>query len=79
MNAAKNVSSRFVHRKIHPDDYYQCLAQPNKKFYEKEIGQESCILYTIQENKIGLSYFDDKRNLWDDGISSYAYRHYQIP
>jgi hypothetical protein len=35
-------------------------------------------LYTIQQNKIGLSPQDTKRYLLDDGISSYAYGHYKI-
>lgn len=35
-------------------------------------------LYNVELNKLGLSPFDDKRYLLDDGITSLAYGHYKI-
>jgi len=32
----------------------------------------------MQIKKIGLSAYDDKRYILEDGISSYAYGHYRI-
>jgi hypothetical protein len=35
-------------------------------------------LYNIIINKLGLSPFDDKRYILDDGINSLAYDHWRI-
>lgn len=35
-------------------------------------------LYTVQQNKIALSPFDDKRYIRPDGINTYAYGHWRI-
>ena len=32
----------------------------------------------MEMNKVSLSAYDDKRYILDNGISSYAYGHYQI-
>ena len=32
----------------------------------------------MEINKVSLSAYDDKRHIKDDGISSLAYRHYNI-
>ena len=35
--------------------------------------------YTMEINKVSLSAYDDKRHIKDEEISSFAYRHYNIP
>ena len=77
---AKGVSTRVVKKKLTHDDYKDCLFNPSKKFYrhQKRIGQENHLLFTMNQNKVSLNSFDDKRYLWDDGINSYAYGHHSI-
>ena len=42
------------------------------------IRSKSHIVNTYEVNKIGLSCYDDKRYILDDGISTLAYGHYKI-
>ena len=44
----------------------------------KTIRSEKHQLGSFELNKISLSCFDDKRFLHDNGISSFAYGHYDI-
>ena len=76
---AKGVSTHAVRKKISHDDYIQCLKLAKTSFCKQtRIAQEKHVLYTVQQNKISLSPFDDKRCLKKDGISSYAYGHIKI-
>ena len=42
------------------------------------IKSEKLNVYTLEQTKVTLSNFDDKRYILDDGITSYAYGHYKI-
>lgn len=58
------------------EHYRQCLF--NKEIHTStstQIRSYDHQLYNISINKRGLSPFDDKRYILDDGISSYAYGH----
>ena len=43
----------------------------------KVIQSEKHEIYTMNLHKVSLSAYDDKRYIKDDGISSYAYGHFQ--
>lgn len=61
------------------EHYKQCLI--DKEIHMSTMTQIRSYdhqLYNISLNKRGLSPFDDKRYLLDDGISSYAYGHCHI-
>ena len=76
---AKGVSTHVVRHKMRHSDYVDCLQQL-KTSLEKQIriGNEGHDLYTMTQNKVGLSPFDDKRFILADGLSSLAYGHYRI-
>ena len=44
----------------------------------KTIRSNNYILGSYEINKISLSCFDDKRYIYDDGVTGYAYGHYEI-
>ena len=76
---AKGVSTHTVRHKIKHENYLECLQQL-RTFRERQmrIGQDAHNLYSLAQNKITLSPFDDKRFILEDGITSYAYGHYKI-
>ena len=68
------VSSRFKF-----DNYKNCL-MGETQFPVKTMGIRSYEheLYTIQQKKIAISRYDDKRYILPDGIETLAYGHYKI-
>lgn len=61
------------------EDYKMCLF--NQEMHMSKMTQIRSFnhqLYNIELNKIGLSPFDDKRYILEDGISSLAYGHCKI-
>jgi hypothetical protein len=79
---AKGVKKSAVKKVINHQDYKNCLSgefnkeRLNVSFYNLKSINHNIGLY--QFNKTGLSCFDDKRYLLDDGITSYAYGHHHI-
>lgn len=59
---AKCVSTHVVRKQITHQHYLDCL-QKLKTTIAKQtrIGQEKLQIFTFQQNKIGLSLYDDKR------------------
>ena len=79
-NTAKGVSRAVIKHKLKHNSYRECLE--NKKINHesmKRIQSNFHELYTINQRKVTLSHFDDKRYIQPDGIHTYAYGHYKIP
>jgi hypothetical protein len=79
---AKKTAKRVVKsaiRDLHHESYLHTLFAEEILMAEMPvIRAEKHELYTMTINKIGLSPYDDKRYILEDGISSYAYGHYKI-
>lgn len=76
-NTAKGVQKAMKNR-LTFDDYETCLTHMNTKIVEmNSIRSDHHRLYTYNINKIGLSAFDDKRYILDDGITTLAHGHHQ--
>jgi len=76
---AKGVKRSFVKHHIAHQVYLDTLrtARPTEAEF-LAFASKNQQLKTMQLKKIGLSAYDDKRYILDDGISSYAYGHYRI-
>ena len=74
----KGVSKSYVKKKITHEDYINCLQNCTTNIAEqRRIAQENHRLFTIKQNKVSLTPFDDKRFILEDGIHSRAYGHYK--
>jgi len=61
------------------DTYKEILFNETKNYVDfNRIGSKKLNIYTLQEKKVALSNFDDKRYILDDGISTLAYGHFRI-
>jgi len=76
---AKGIVKNVINRDFKFETYKSVIKNTiSNTVTQKTIRSFKHNLYTIQQNKIGLSPQDTKRYLLDDGISSYAYGHYKI-
>ena len=76
---AKGVS-KTAQRGISHEDYRTVLVnQSTTMTTSKTIRSFNHNMYTISISKRGLSSFDDKKFILDDGISTLSYGHYMIP
>ena len=75
----KGINKSTVKNTIHFDQYKSCLHK-GRKHLASMTSLRSYLhqVKTLQSNKIALTHFDDKRYLWDDGITSYPFGHYAI-
>ena len=75
---AKGIKRTAVD-KLSLDNYRDCLYK-KKIFYSNMIIFRTKIheIYTQNIKKVSLSYLDDKRFIKNDGISTYAWGHYNI-
>ena len=79
-HTAKGIQHHFAKQNLKHELYKKCLEDQIKTFAEyKSIRSFSHELYTIQEKKIALCSFDDKRYLLKDSHNTLAYGHYKIP
>ena len=76
--AAKGVT-RPCQRKIKHENYRNCLFQRTQTIVEGRIITSVCHeIYTEKKKKIGLSPYDDKRYVLDDGYTTLAHGHHSI-
>ncbi|CAG2208280.1 unnamed protein product [Mytilus edulis] len=76
---AKGIKKSVIKHDTRHEHYKQCLF--NKEIHMSTMTQIRSYdhkLYNISINKLGLSPYDDKRYLLDDGIQSLAYGHWRI-
>jgi hypothetical protein len=76
---AKGIKRSFIKHHITHPIYLNTLrtARPTEAQF-LAFQSKNQQLKTMQIKKVGLSAYDDKRFILEDGISSYAYGHYQI-
>ncbi|XP_033729639.1 uncharacterized protein LOC117318793 [Pecten maximus] len=76
---AKGIKKYVIENHTRFEHYKECLL--DRKVIMSHMNQIRSYkhqLYNISMTKRGLSPFDDKRYLLDDGITSYAYGHWRI-
>ena len=76
---AKGIKKQVIIKDIKHEDYKEVLFN-NKQMHHtiKTIRSNNHQLGSFELNKISLSCFDDKRFIHENGITSYAYGHYEI-
>lgn len=75
---AKGIKKSVTKRKIRHANYKECLFEKKQSMASmNQIRSVNHQLYSIKLNKIGLSPYDDKRYILDDGMSTLAYGHYE--
>ena len=76
---AKGIKKNVVEKEIKHNNYIETLFNKSINLYKMNIiRSEKHILNTYEVNKIGLSCYDDKRYILDDGITTLAYGNYNI-
>ena len=75
----KGINRSVAKKHIHFNDYKNTLFSGASMRHEvTRIVSKKHEMYTIKQNKISLSAYDDKRYILDDGITTLAYGHYKI-
>ena len=78
-NTAKGVQKCVKDNKLAFADYERCLREMCvEQVSVNSIRSDHHKLYTYNVNKIGLSAYDDKRYICDDGVHTLAHGHSQI-
>ena len=76
-NTAKGVKDS-VAKELSLDDYEACLTTlEHKEVNVKRIGSNNHKIFTYNTYKIGLSAFDTKRWICDDGIHTFTFGHWR--
>ena len=79
-NTAKGIQHHFYKTNLKHELYRKCLVkQSTTRAQYNSIRSFDHQLYTIHENKVALSSYDDKRYLLKDSHDTLAYGHYGIP
>ena len=75
---AKGIKKSVTKRKIRHASYKECLFEKRQTVASmNQIRSERHEIYSIKLNKMGLSPYDDKRYILNDGMSTLAYGHYK--
>jgi hypothetical protein len=76
---AKGVKKYVINKDLKHEHYDNILMSGTTMYSKmKLIRSMKHLLYTLEQNKVSLSAYDDKRYIDDDGISSLAYGHHMI-
>ena len=76
----KGIKKCIRNNFITHEDYLKCITENTQLMHEQR-GIRSDVyhnIYSIQQKKISLSSYDDKRYLLEDGVTSYAYGSWRI-
>ena len=69
----------MIKNKITHEDYKNCLFTRKPKFEKmNNIRSREHNTYTEKVNKVALNCEDDKRFICEDGIHTFALKHYKI-
>lgn len=73
----KGITKAIIKKSIIFKDYKNCIfKKQNQMGNMKIIRSELHEIYTVNVNKVALSYKDDKRIIREDDIHTYAYGHF---
>ena len=76
---AEGIKKCVIKNSIKHEDYKNVLLINEQLHHKmKTIRSQKHQLGSYEINKVSLSCFDDKRYIYNNGISSYAYGHYKI-
>ena len=74
----KRVKRAVVKKSLHHEDFKNCVLKKEKQMRKMNvIRSHKHEIYTETVNKVALSHEDDKRVIREDGIHTYAHRHYK--
>ena len=75
---AKGIKKSVTKRKLRHANYKECLFEKRQTMANmNQIRSEKHEIYSMKLNKIGLSPYDDKRYILNDGMNTLAYGHYE--
>lgn len=78
----KGVKKGIIKKFIHHDSYKYCLKRNEVQRLDENpmvtFRSKNHEIFTLSQNKISLSCYDDKRYILNDGVTSFAYGHYKI-
>ena len=76
---AKGIKKGVIKNNITHENYKETLFNKKQMLHKmKTIRSQNHQLGSYEINKVSLNCFDDKRYILEDGITSYAYGHYNI-
>lgn len=79
MKKCKGVKKYVLKKSITFDDYYRCITENCIiRRSQNTIRSKNHRLFTIRQNKIALSGFDNKRHILPNNIDTLPFGHYSI-
>lgn len=76
---AKGITKHVTKRHVRHAHYRDCLFLKRRTINNmKQLRSIRHQLYTVNINTIGLSPYDDKRYILEDGLTTLAYGHYRL-
>ena len=76
---AKGIVKSVVKKELKHSNYVDCILEQKKIMCQQNlIRSKKHNLHVVNVNKVGLSAFDDKRFVLNNGIDTLAFGHYRI-